>query len=61
MASSTEDKGDKEAAYDRARPEVEEVTIQQATRVLREKGFNRVIQVRRDPSTGKILDLFLRE
>ena len=43
------------------RPVVEEITIETAKRILDQKGFKRLIQVSRDPRTGHIIDLVLRE
>jgi hypothetical protein len=61
VATEHEGGGKHVGPFDRSKPEVGEVTLEQATRILNEKGFNRLIHVRRDLKTGKILDLFLRE
>jgi hypothetical protein len=51
----------KPAAQRTLAPVVEEITIEQARRILGKRGFNRMIQVSRDPATGRIIDLILRE
>jgi hypothetical protein len=43
------------------KPQVEEIDLETALKVINEKGFSRTIQVRRELRTGKIIDLFLRE
>ncbi|MGO9356137.1 MAG: hypothetical protein ACLP1D_00490 [Xanthobacteraceae bacterium] len=42
-------------------PVVEEVTLEQAQKILNAEGFHRVVQISRDPKTGHIIDLVLRE
>ena len=42
-------------------PIVEEISLESAERILKQEGFNRVIQISRDPKSGQIVDLLLRE
>jgi hypothetical protein len=52
--------GEKDQGKGRA-PIIEEVTLESAQRILNAEGFHRVIQISRDPRSGKIIDLVLRE
>jgi hypothetical protein len=55
MANEKEPKGPSK------RPVVEEINLESALRILNQKGFDRLIQVSRDPKTGHIIDVVLRE